>query len=63
VDITNSSAFTAVLQDIEKFATFTCVLFNDARVEPSDQLTFPEEEIMKDFKVRVYILLSMQPPN
>lgn len=51
VDITNTNAFTAVLKETEKFATFSCVLFNAARVEPSNLLTFPEEEILKDFKV------------
>ncbi len=51
VDITNTKAFTAVLKETEKFATFSCVLFNAARVEPSDLLAFPEEEILKDFKV------------
>jgi short-subunit dehydrogenase len=51
VDITNSTAFTAVLKETEKFASFSCVLFNAARVEPSDLLTFSEEEILKDFKV------------
>jgi short-subunit dehydrogenase len=51
VDIANSSAFAEILKDTEGFATFTCVLFNAARVEPSALLTFPEEEILKDFKV------------
>ncbi len=51
VDITNTNAFTAALKKAEKFANFSCVLFNAARVEPSDLLTFPEEEILKDFKV------------
>jgi NAD(P)-dependent dehydrogenase (short-subunit alcohol dehydrogenase family) len=58
VDITNSAAFTAVLKETEKFATFTCVLFNAARVEPSNLLAFPEEEILKDFKARS----SIPPP-
>jgi short-subunit dehydrogenase len=51
VDITNTTAFKAVLKETEKFATFSCVLFNAARVEPSELLTFPEEELVKDFMV------------
>jgi len=58
VDITNSAAFTVVLKETEKFATFTCVLFNAARVEPSHLLTFPEEEILKDFKTTTIALYT-----
>ena len=59
VDITNTTEFKTVLQETEKFATFSCVLFNAARVEPSDLLTFPEEEILKDFKVRLLTALHI----
>jgi NAD(P)-dependent dehydrogenase (short-subunit alcohol dehydrogenase family) len=52
VDITDTAAFKAVLEETEKFANFSCVLFNAARVEPSELLTFPEEEIVRDFKVQ-----------
>lgn len=58
VDITNTKAFTTVLKETEKFATFNCVLFNAARVEPSDLLTFPEEEILKDFKTTTIALYT-----
>jgi len=51
VDITNTTEFKAVLKETEKFASFSCILFNAARVEPSDLLSFPEEEILRDFKV------------
>jgi short-subunit dehydrogenase len=55
VDITDTTAFKAVLKETEKFANFSCVHFNAARVEPSDLLTFPEEEIVKDFIVHLPI--------
>lgn len=51
VDITNSDAFKEVLRETKSFAIFGCVLFNAARVEPSDLLSFPEEEILRDFNV------------
>lgn len=51
VDITDTTAFKAILRETEKFATFTCVLFNAARVAPSELLEFPEEEIIRDFMV------------
>jgi short-subunit dehydrogenase len=63
VDITDSTAFTAVLKEMEEFASFSCVLFNAARVEPSDLLTFPEEEILKDFKVLPFILIHFLHAN
>ncbi|KAE9378631.1 putative NADP(+)-dependent dehydrogenase [Stipitochalara longipes BDJ] len=59
VDITNSTSFKAVLKETEKFATFSCVFFNAARVEPSDLLSFPEEEILKDFKTTTIALYTI----
>jgi short-subunit dehydrogenase len=52
VDITKTTAFKVVLKETEKFATFSCIHFNAARVAPSNLLIFPEEEILRDFKVR-----------
>lgn len=50
VDISNSAAFKKVLGEVEqKYDDLTCVLFNAAKVAPSQLLEYPEEEIVKDF--------------
>jgi len=49
-DITDSPGFERTLKEVEKMGTVSCVLFNAARVEPSDLFEFPDEELMRDFK-------------
>lgn len=57
VDISNSAAFKKVLGEVEqKYDDLTCVLFNAAKVAPSQLLEYPEEEIVKDFMVRLSTL-------
>lgn len=52
VDITNTEEYVEVLASIEAFlGNLTCVVYNAARVAPSELLTFPIEEIRKDFEV------------
>jgi short-subunit dehydrogenase len=52
VDITQPKEYEKVLKTANKtLGHITCVIFNAARVAPSVLLTFPEEEIMEDFKV------------
>lgn len=51
VDITETAKYQKALKDIENMGDITCVLFNAARVEPSQLFEFEEAEIMKDFMV------------
>lgn len=52
VDVNDSSAFKKVLQEVgEKHGDTTCVLFNAAKVAPSELLKYSEEEMIDDFKV------------
>ena len=52
VDITNTDDYVKVLASVEVFlGNLTCVVYNAARVAPSELLTFPIEEIRKDFEV------------
>lgn len=54
VDITKPEPFENVLKLAkETLGNITCVIFNAARVAPSELLKFPEEEIMEDFKASV----------
>jgi len=53
-DITSTLSFKKVLKEVETFGRVTCVIFNAARVALSDVLSFPEEEVVKDFMV-IYI--------
>ncbi|KAN0115521.1 putative NADP(+)-dependent dehydrogenase [Hyaloscypha variabilis] len=50
VDITNTAAFKVVLKETEKFATFSRIHFNAARVAPSNLLIFPEERDPERFQ-------------
>lgn len=57
VDIAESAKFKAVLKEVGEWGSVTCVVFNAARVQPSEILVESEEEIVKDFMVRSNILL------
>lgn len=50
-DITDTAAFQKVLDKVASFGTVECVLFNAARVQQSDILKEPLEDIEYDFKV------------
>ncbi len=51
IDIVNVKAFKNVLREVgKKHADLSCVVFNAARVETSDLLTFDEENMLKDFQ-------------
>jgi|SRR5277367_2300934 len=50
-DIKNTPAFEKVLKEVEKMGRISVVVFNAARVGPSELFKFPEEEIIEDFKV------------
>jgi NAD(P)-dependent dehydrogenase (short-subunit alcohol dehydrogenase family) len=52
-DVIDSASYKTVLEEVEKFGEITCVVFNPARVEPSELFTFDENEIVKDFMVSV----------
>jgi NAD(P)-dependent dehydrogenase (short-subunit alcohol dehydrogenase family) len=52
-DVIDSASYKKVLGEVEKFGEITCVVFNPARVEPSELFTFDENEIVKDFMVSV----------
>jgi len=51
VDIAESAKFKAVLKEVGEWGSVTCVVFNAARVQPSEILVESEEEIVKDFMV------------
>jgi hypothetical protein len=52
VDISDSPAFKQVLREVShRLGDLTCVLFNAARVAPSQLLEVAEEEIVRDFMV------------
>jgi short-subunit dehydrogenase len=51
VDIAETQKFETVLREIQLFGDVSCVIFNAARVEPSELFDFAEEEIVKDFMV------------
>jgi NAD(P)-dependent dehydrogenase (short-subunit alcohol dehydrogenase family) len=51
VDVTQSAVLNAVLIDVERMGQISCVLFNAARVGPSEFFDFDEEELINDFKV------------
>jgi short-subunit dehydrogenase len=59
VDITNTKAFEKVLEDVKSIGNISCVLFNAARVAPSELLGFPEEELLRDFQVSLSIDVSL----
>jgi short-subunit dehydrogenase len=50
-DIKNTPVFEKVLKEVEKMGRISIVVFNAARVGPSEMFKFPEEEIVEDFKV------------
>jgi short-subunit dehydrogenase len=50
-DIKNTPVFEKVLKEVEKMGHILIVVFNAARVGPSEMFKFPEEEIVEDFKV------------
>jgi short-subunit dehydrogenase len=52
-DVIDSALYKKVLGEVEKLGEITCVVFNPARVEPSELFTFDENEIVKDFMVSV----------
>lgn len=49
VDITNTKAFEKVLDDVKSIGNISCVLFNAARVAPSEIFEFSEQELLRDF--------------
>ncbi len=52
VDISDSKGFQSILnQAASALPDLTCVLFNAAKVAPSDLLTYGEEQMLEDFKV------------
>ena len=52
-DISNQQSLARAFQQIDQEnLTIECVFFNAARVEPSELLKFPVEEIERDFRVR-----------
>ncbi len=52
VDISNSKGFQKVLDQVASaLPDLTCVLFNAAKVAPSDLLKYGEEQLLEDFKV------------
>ena len=51
VDITQSAAPNAVLIDVERMGQISCILFNAARVDPSEFFDFDAEELINDFRV------------
>jgi short-subunit dehydrogenase len=59
-DVIDSASYKKVLEEVEQFGEITCVVFNPARVEPSELFTFGENEIVKDFMVSdsIFHLLS-----
>jgi short-subunit dehydrogenase len=59
-DVIDSASYKKVLEEVEQFGEITCVVFNPARVKPSELFTFGENEIVKDFMVSdsVFHLLS-----
>jgi short-subunit dehydrogenase len=52
-NVIDSISYKKVLGEVGKFGEITCVVFNPARVEPSELFTFDENEIVKDFMVSV----------
>jgi short-subunit dehydrogenase len=50
-DIKNTPVFEKVLKEVETMGRISVVIFNAARVGPSELFKFPEEEIIEDFKV------------
>jgi NAD(P)-dependent dehydrogenase (short-subunit alcohol dehydrogenase family) len=60
-DVIDSASYKKVLEEVEKFGEITCVVFNPARVEPSELFTFDQNEIVKDFMVSVSSPLSPTP--
>lgn len=57
-DIKNTPAFEKVLEEVETMGHISAVVFNAARVGPSELFKFPEEEIIEDFKVCLHPFLS-----
>ena len=55
VDIINTKAFEITLEEVQLLGDISCVLFNAARVEPSDLFELSAEEIVKDFMVRLHV--------
>lgn len=51
VDIAQSEQFKSVLKEVGEWGNVTCVVFNAARVQPSEILVEAEEEIVRDFMV------------
>lgn len=53
VDVTQSEKFKKVLAEVGSWGDVTCVVYNSARVRPGELWKETEEEILKDFMVRV----------
>lgn len=51
VEITDTAAFQAALDKVASFGTVECILFNAARVQPSDLLEESIDEVEYDFRV------------
>ncbi|GAB7355150.1 hypothetical protein MBLNU459_g5720t1 [Dothideomycetes sp. NU459] len=51
VDITDTAAYKLVLDKVARFGALECVFFNAARVEQSELLKHPVEDIEYDFKI------------
>ena len=61
VDIANTKAFNEVLSLVKKIEHISCVIFNAARVAPSQLLGYPEEELLLDFQVRLLLMHFSMP--
>jgi short-subunit dehydrogenase len=58
-DVIDLDSYKKVLEEVELFGEITCVVFNPARVGPSELFTFDQNEIVKDFMVSVSSSLSL----
>ena len=57
-DVGETESFQRTLKKVEELGQISCILFNSARVEPSDLLTYDEKEVVTDFLVCICALES-----
>lgn len=63
VDIVDSKALEKTLNEVGRLGELEVLLFNAARVEPTELLKTPAEVIMKDFQVRVTFSFVFPTPR